>query len=915
MNTPEPTKHNQCTSKSSVLSSRPTKFLSIAAAILTLGWHINSSAQSDNFDDGDDNGWIRDNTIAPYGGINTYSFPNGPFGKGYRIQCTSSAALLGACGSCGTARAFVYRTNDYTDFYVAVDLIAWNNGLDQALVLLARGTGLTNQLSPCPLGGTCPPGFGTASGYVCNWDVNQDGATAGDFRGGQFQINTVNGESPSTIAAAYATPVPGKVYRMVFKGVGTLLTAQLYDLEDLTAPIVIIQADNGAYTEGVSGVVSFSRDGTTTDVTFDNYYAAATDPNTDIAPAIRHEIPGTPQVVIRTPAARFTNFHPTSSGLSFTANTFATNVIDAAATKVFLNGVNVSSSLVLPANGTSGIFSLLPILAENTVYAGRIETQTTGGAPLKATNTFWFDTFTDSYLTNAPVKTIEAEDYNYSNGTFQPDPIPVSGIATNTVQINGSGVGYLDEPGTPDVDFHDNRTSVEGGWADYRLFDYVGTIQGNRDDIEDLNHPNDPNNRVNDHQRQKYAIVGVNEYEVSRTEAGEWLNYTRVFADTNYYVFLRCGSFGNQDVSLSLVTSDTTTSNQTTAAIGTFSVGNHLLHQNYKYEPLMKAGVPVIVHLSGTNTVRLTMGGTPTKDNRQLFLNYMLFVPTDAGVTYFDPFEDGNDTVPAPAWIRYDPITGVGSWSFPGGNTYRIQSGPSPNPSLYGQGRAGSIKPGSFSDFYISADVVGWNDTVKQVFGVLARLQNVGAGSTTGYMFTYDRGNPASSTAGDMDIIRLDGEVPTVLSNLTGTDSIHFDPSKHYRLVFIGVGGSFTGQVYQLPDTTTPLVNITAADPNYIDGSSGLVVANNNNPTYDGPADATFDNFLSTTAEPRLSVGSSGGTINLSWPVIPFTLQSSPSLSSPVWTSITTGISEVGDRETYSAPTTGGALYYRLIYP
>jgi hypothetical protein len=211
--------------------------------------------------------------------------------------------------------------------------------------------------------------------------------------------------------------------------------------------------------------------------------------------------------------------------------------------------------------------------------------------------------------------------------------------------------------------------------------------------------------------------------------------------------------------------------------------------------------------------------------------------------------------------------------------------------------------------------VVGWNDTVKQVFGVLARIQTPGPGTTDGYMFTYDRGNPANSTAGDMDIIRLDGEFPTVLSNLSGTDSIHLDPTKQYRLVFMGVGGNFTGQVYQLPDTSTPLVNITASDSSYTSGASGLVVANNNNPTYDGPADATFDNFLSTTAEPRLSVSSSGGTINLSWPVIPFTLQSSPSLTSPVWTSITTGISVVGDQETYSAPTSGAALYYRLIYP
>src|SRR5215831_18413360 len=90
-------------------------------------------AQSDNFDSGSDSGWVRVNVLADFGGANTYSFPNGPFGKGYRIQCTSSSALLGACGDCGTARALSYRTNVYSDFYAAVDVVNWDNSLNQAL--------------------------------------------------------------------------------------------------------------------------------------------------------------------------------------------------------------------------------------------------------------------------------------------------------------------------------------------------------------------------------------------------------------------------------------------------------------------------------------------------------------------------------------------------------------------------------------------------------------------------------------------------------------------------------------------------------------------------------------------------------------------------------------------------------------
>jgi hypothetical protein len=880
-------------------------------------------AQSDNFDSGTDSGWVRVNVLSDFGGANTYSFPNGPFGKGYRIQCTSSSALLGACGNCGTARAVTYRTNVYSDFYASIDVVNWDNSLDQALVLMARATGLTDQLDPCPLP-FCPPGFGTLNGYICNYDCNQDGVTAGDVRGGQFQINSVTAESTKTLASADVTLTPGKAYRMVLKGVGALLTARLYDLDDLSMPLATIQAQDTNYVSGVSGLISFSRDGTTTDATFDNYYAAGTDPNLDIAPAIRHPVPGTPQVLSRSPARRFTNLLSPSSGLAFTANTFSTSPLNASATKLFLNGLDVSASLApFPADGTNVSFTTAAnTLATNTIYSSRIELVDATGT-LKSTNTFWFDTFSDSFLTNPPLKTVEVEDYNYSSGGFQLDPIPVSGFDTNDIQVNGNNVGYMGLDGTPEVDYHDNRTSPEPGWSDFRGDDFVGTLQGNREDIQDLNHPApttppsaDPA-RPNDDSRRKYTALGMKEYEVARTEAGEWLNYTRVFADTNYYVYLRCGSAGVQDVFLSMVHGDPTTTNQTTAPLGTFSVKNHLMRSNYRYEPLAapgSSGVPIVLHLAGTNTFRLTMGGTPVKDNRLLFLNYLLFVPTSDGTTAFDNFNDGDDTNPPPAWVRYDPI-GAGSWSFPGGNSYRIQSAPSPDPATFGQGRAGSLLPGSYNDFYVAADLVAWDDTIHQICGVMARIGTPGPGTTTGYLFTHDRGNPSSSTGGDMDIVRLDGEVPTSLPT-TGTDSIHLEPGKSYRFAFIGKGTNFTGMVYELPNTSVPVVTITATDDTYASGSVGLVVANNSSETgFDGPADATFDNFLATTAEPRLAVTASAQGVILSWPMIPFVLKSTPSLSSPSWSIISTGITQLGASNIYLPPPTATPQFYRLSFP
>ena len=124
----------------------------------------------------------------------------------------------------------------------------------------------------------------------------------------------------------------------------------------------------------------------------------------------------------------------------------------------------------------------------------------------------------------------------------------------------------------------------------------------------------------------------------------------------------------------------------------------------------------------------------------------------------------------------------------------------------------------------------------------------------------------------------------------------------------MGSGNNLTGQVYELPNTTVPVVSYSTTDDTYTNGSVGLVVANNSTETgYDGPADATFDNFLATTAEPRITTTTSPSGFTLSWPLIGFVLQSSPSLTSPTWTTITSGISQSGGTNVYKVPTTGVA--------
>ena len=329
--------------------------------------------------------------------------------------------------------------------------------------------------------------------------------------------------------------------------------------------------------------------------------------------------------------------------------------------------------------------------------------------------------------------------------------------------------------------------------------------------------------------------------------------------------------------------------------------------------PILEITATDSTYASGKSGLVVANNASPTYDG-PADATFDNFLAATAAPNLFDNFNDGNDTSPPPGWERYNPI-GTGTWSFPGGNSYRLQSAPSPDPVNYGPGRAGSLRAGNYSDFYISVDLVAWDDSLHQVAGILARGLAPGPGTTTGYLFSHDRGNPASSTDGDMDIVRLDNEAPSNLST-TGNDSIHLQPGKKYRFVFMGSGGDFKGEVYELPNTFVPVVSITASDPSYPNGACGLVVADNASEIgYTGAADATFDNFLSLIAEPRLAVALNAGSVEVSWPLIPYTLQSSPSLISPTWTSITSGITQTGGQNVYTQTAPTGALFYRLIYP
>jgi hypothetical protein len=630
----------------------------MAALLLLLGWQAKAAPVIINFDGGSDAPFTHANPVVvpvvPSSicggsgfepgllGTTTYSYPTAGTGKGYRLVAASAptnhftCCALGVCDLANAdylvGRTFSAAPTVYTDFYTSVDILDWDDTVNQVFGLLGNITGLT--------GGPLGNGLAGINGYAMAYENLEDGDGPNDRLGGALIIYQLTSEAPSEIGiGAAVTLIKGKSYRFTFKRVGSDLTAQIYDLEDLTKPVVSMTGPATAFTTGVCGVFNFARGYVyPADTTFDNYYSDVTDPDTAIAPARTYAIAGTPQVVTRTPANRNQNFWPTASGLSFTAQTFTANTINAAATKLYLNGVDVSGSLVLPANGSTISVSYPGSgLTANTVYSARIELQDVSGT-LKSTNTFWFDTFTDAYLASgANVKTIEAEDYNYQNGGYQDFPVPVSGFDNNNSQVNGGGVGYLDligngGPANPPVDYSISEGGPDGAYADYRISDAIRTEQGAKDDISDstwiIGTPPFPN----DTQRSQYAAVNMEEYLVNRLRVNTWLNYTRTFPNINYKVYLRCGSFGDATVSLAQVANPTSTS-QTTTPVGKFFVSNHLQRYYFRYEPLMAAGVPAVVNLNGASTIRLTQNGTANRQDRLLDLNYLLFVPTSDAVT------------------------------------------------------------------------------------------------------------------------------------------------------------------------------------------------------------------------------------------------------------------------------------------
>lgn len=299
-----------------------------------------------------------------------------------------------------------------------------------------------------------------------------------------------------------------------------------------------------------------------------------------------------------------------------------------------------------------------------------------------------------------------------------------------------------------------------------------------------------------------------------------------------------------------------------------------------------------------------------------------------------DNFDDGNDTTPAPAWTRYDPIQTLGqifinpafppqnTWSFPGGNTYRLQASASVDPVNFGPGRVASVQPNAQTDFRVAVDVVDWDDTQEQAIGILTRLTGIGPGSTDGYALTYQ------VLDGDIDISKVTDEAPAGVT-VSGEDSFALDPAKTYRFVFTGKGNELRALVFELPETMNPLVDCLGYDSSYASGVNALLGFDNSGGF--GTADVTFDNYSDTPiANPNvtLALGTGpAGEITVTWPAqleCVWVLETTSTIGG-AWTEVATTTAAVPaakiiydpltGKNTFTGPApmaAGSSAYYRL---
>ena len=211
---------------------------------------VSALGQVDHFNDGNDDGWTRQDTLSAALGspFASFSIEDGA----YRIQVPESPAP----GALGPARSASFRQDVvYTDrIFISVDLKVSDPAIQQAIGVLAFVQS--------------NPGLGVTSGYSLSYQP--------DSR--DLVLNSIVNEVPERLGAADVTGLAGDCVRLVFIAENGLITGALFSIDDLVNPIALLATTDTTFTSGTAGVFVFSDTDDATgsvDAAFDNYRANA----------------------------------------------------------------------------------------------------------------------------------------------------------------------------------------------------------------------------------------------------------------------------------------------------------------------------------------------------------------------------------------------------------------------------------------------------------------------------------------------------------------------------------------------------------------------------------------------------------------------------------------------------------------
>ena len=259
--------------------------------------------------------------------------------------------------------------------------------------------------------------------------------------------------------------------------------------------------------------------------------------------------------------------------------------INASGIQLTLNGVNVSSHLVITGAGTGSVTARYTNLLLNTVYIGQINVTNAAGASVGAP--VRFDTFSSNNFT------WEAEDFDFSGGQFINNPV----ISTNNPN------SYYNQVGVSNVD------------------EYVGNYSATQPHLWRTNDQVSID-LASDTLRPQFAAAGIPDYQVGYFNPPNWVNYTRIFPAGTYNIYARVanGNGGLANCYLAEVTSGQGTTSQTTKQLGVFQFSGRGWN-SYDFIPLTDPwGNALAVTLNGQTTLQVTSGPLGGGVNMNFFM-------------------------------------------------------------------------------------------------------------------------------------------------------------------------------------------------------------------------------------------------------------------------------------------------------